>query len=177
MVQENLVTQQKIVRNALLAASTIGHLAHPRIELKEKSGQTSLATAKEEVTAQSARATLTVLPMQIGTIHVALNLVVPIPEASAGQPPVQIVLGSQELLLLARTALLLTGAILTAPSVQRVQTLTVLGNQGLQDRIDQSAQEIQGALLLVQTLANMTETETHTARIEFHVIAQETRAL
>jgi hypothetical protein len=177
MVPENLVTQQKIVRNALLAASTIGHLAHPMTELKEKSGQTSLGTAKEEVTAQSARATLTVLPMQIETIHVALNLVVPIPELIAGQPLGQIVLGSQELLLLARTAPLLTGAILTAPSVQRVQTLTVLGNHVLQDRIDQSAQEIQGALLLVQTRANMTETETHTARIEFHVIAQETRAL
>jgi hypothetical protein len=115
--------------------------------------------------------------MQIETIHVALNLVVPIPEASVSQPPGQIVLGSQELLLLARTAPLLTGAILTAPSVQRVQTLTVLGNHVLQDRIDQSAQEIQGALHLVQIHANMTETETHTARIEFHVIAQETRAL
>lgn len=183
----SLVTQQKTARSALLAALTIAHLDHQMTELSAKSGQTSLATARAEPIAQSARAGQTVLPTEIETNHA-----VQIPEASVSRPPVQIVLGNQDHLLLAQTLtvpgshapLVLTEATdlpmtedhQTVPSVQLVQTLTVLGNHVLQDQTGQSAPEIPEALLLVQTHASMTGIETLTARTEFLETVQEMRA-
>ena len=152
------VTQPKTARSVLLAASTIAPLDLQMTELREKSGQTSLATVREETTARSARAGQTVLPTEIETNHAVL-----IQEASVIRPPAQIVLGSQELLHLVQTALC-------------VRTLTALGNHVLQDQTDQSARQIQEALLLVQTHASMTGIEILTARTESPETVQGMRA-
>jgi hypothetical protein len=172
----NLVTQQKIAPSVLLEASTIALLDLTTTELKEKSGQISLVTARAEMTAQSERAGQTDLLMETETIHVVQNLEVQthatlIQEESVSRPPDQIVLGSQELPHLA-----LNEATLIAPSVQLAPTRTVLGNHARLDQIDQSAQETQGALLLVQTHASMTETAILTARTAFLEIALGTKA-
>jgi hypothetical protein len=172
----NLVTQQKIAPSVLLEASTIALLDLTTTELKEKSGQISLATARAEMTAQSERPGQTDLLMETEMIHVVQNLevqthVILIQEESVSRPPDQIVLGSQELPHLA-----LNEATLIAPSAQLAPTRTVLGNHVLQDQIDQSAQETQGALLLVQTLASMTGTAILTARTAFLEIALGTKA-
>jgi hypothetical protein len=167
----SLVTQQKIVPVALLAASTTAHLDHQMTELKEKSGQTSLVTARAEMTAQSARAGQTDLPTAIETqIHAVLNHAVLIQEASVNQPPVQTVLGNHvpqdptEAIDLLTTETHLTETTQTVPSVQLAQTLTVLGNHVPQDQIDLSVQEIPEDSLLVQTHASMTGTATLTVR-------------
>jgi hypothetical protein len=181
----SLVTQQKTARSALLAASTIAHLDHPMTELREKSGQTSLATVREKPTVQSARAGQTVLPTEIETNHVLLIHAVLIQEVSVSQPHVQIVLGNQDHLLPAQTLTVLGNHVLqdltdqtdlpmtethltettqTVPSVQLAQTLTVLGNHVPQDQIDLSVQEIPEDSLLVQTHASMTGTATLTVR-------------
>jgi hypothetical protein len=172
-------------------------------ELKEKSGQISLATAREKPTAQSVRAGQIVLPMEIETLTHAVQIpVVQIPEASVSQPPVQNALGNQELLLLAQILTVLGShvpldqteaidqivlpteiethpieATQTAASVQRDQTQTALGNHVLQDQIDQSARQIPEALLLVQTHESMTGIEILTARTESLETAQGMRAL
>jgi hypothetical protein len=194
----SLVTQQKTARSALLAASTIAHLDHPMTELKEKSGQISLATAREKPIVQSARAGQTDLPTEIETqIHAVLNHAVPIQEVSVSQPHVQIVLGNQDHLLPAQTLTVLGNHVLqdltdqtdlpmtethltettqTVPSVQLAQTLTALGSHVLQDQIDQSAEEIPEDSLLVQTHESMTGTATLTARTASQEIAQEMRA-
>ena len=206
MVLESLVTQQKIAPVALLAALTTAHLDHQMTELREKSGQTSLATARAEMTVQSARAGQTVLPPEIETTHAlqnraVLNHAVLIQEASVSQPHVQIVLGNQDHLLPAQTLTALgnhvlqdrtettdqtdllttethlTETIQTVPSVQHAQTLTVLGNHVPQGQTDQSARQIPEALLLVQTHASMTGTAILTAKTEFLETVQEMRAL
>jgi hypothetical protein len=179
----SLVTQQKIVPVALLAASTTAHLDHQMTELKEKSGQTSLVTARAEMTAQSARAGQTDLPTEIETqIHAVLNHAVLIQEASVNQPHVQIVLGNHVLqdqtdqTDLPMTETHLTETTQTVPSVPLAQTLTVLGSHVLQDQIDQSAEEIPEDSLLVQTHESMTGIATLTARTASQEIAQEMRA-
>jgi hypothetical protein len=166
----SLVTQQKTARSALLAASTIAHLDHPMTELKEKSGQISLATAREKPIVQSARAGQTVLPTEIETNHVLLIHAVQIQEASVSQPPVQTVLGNHvpqdptEAIDLLTTETHLKETIQTVPSVQLARTLIALGNHVPQDQIDLSVQEIPEDSLLVQTHASMTGTATLTVR-------------
>ncbi len=197
------VTQQKTAQRAepevssMLQGQMTVHQDLQMTELKEKSGQTSLATAREKPTAQSARAGQTVLPMAIETNLAVLTHAVLIPEASVSQPPVQTALGNQELLLLAPTLTVLGSHVLqdqteatdllttedhqTAASVQHVQTLTdqVLANHGnhvLQDQIDQSARQIPEALFLVQTHASMTGIEILTVKTESLETAQGMRA-
>jgi hypothetical protein len=178
----SLVTQQKIVPVALLAASTTAHLDHQMTELREKSGQTSLATVREKPTVQSARAGQTVLPTEIETNHVLLIHAVLIQEVSVSQPHVQIVLGNHVLQDLTdqtdlpMTETHLTETIQTVPSVQHVQTLTALGNHVLQDRTDLSVPVTREVSLLVQTHASMTGIATLTARTASREIAQEMRA-
>jgi hypothetical protein len=167
-------------------------------EPKEKSGQTSLATARAEMTVQSVRAGQTDLPTAIETqIHAVLNHAVPIQEVSVSQPHVQIVLGNQDHLLPAQTLTVLGNHVLqdltdqtdlpmtethltettqTVPSVQLAQTLTVLGNHVPQDQIDLSVQEIPEDSLLVQTHASMTGTATLTVRTASREIAQGMKA-
>jgi hypothetical protein len=152
-------------------------------ELREKSGQTSLATVREKPTVQSARAGQTVLPTEIETqalvtqTHAAL-----IQEASVSQPHVQIVLGNHVLQdLTDQTDLPMTKTHLrettqTVPSVPLAQTLTVLGNHVLQDRTDLSVPVTPEVSLLVQTHESMTGTATLTARTASQEIAQEMRA-
>jgi hypothetical protein len=187
------VTQQKIALVALLAALTTAHLDHQMTEPSAKSGQTSLATARAEMTVQSARAGQTDLPMEIET----LIPVVQIPEASVSQLHVQIVLGNQDHPLPAQTLTVLgspahrgltdqtdlpmtethlTETIQTVPSVQLAQTLTALGNHVLRDRTDLSVPVTREVSLLVQTHASMTGTETPTARTVSQEIVQGMRA-
>jgi hypothetical protein len=199
----SLVTQPKIAPVAPLAALTTAHRDLQMTELSAKSGQTSLATARAEMTVQSVRAGQTDLPMEIETqalvtqTHAALIPVVQIPEASVSQPPDQIVLGNQDHLLPAQTLTVLgnhvlqdltdqtdlpmtethlTETIPTVPSDQLAQTLTVLGNHVLQDRTDLSVPVTREVSLLVQTHASMTGTETPTARTASQEIVQGMRA-
>jgi hypothetical protein len=165
------VTQQKI--------APVAHLDHPMTELSAKSGQTSHATARAEMTVQSVRAGQTDLPMEIETQAPVLQ----IQGASVSQLHVQTVLGSPALLdLTDQTDLLTTeihptGTIPTVPSDQLAQTLTVLGNHVLQDLTDQSAPVTREVSLLVQTHASMTGIATLTARTASQEIVQEMRAL
>jgi hypothetical protein len=149
-----------------------------------KSGQTSLATVRAEMTAQSARAGQTDLPTAIETqIHAVLNHAVLIQEASVNQPHVQIVHGNHVLqdqtdqTDLPMTETHLTETTQTVPSVQLAQTLIVLGNHVPQDQTDLSVQGIQEDLLLVQTHESMTGTATLTARTASQEIVQGMRAL
>jgi hypothetical protein len=163
-------------------------------ELSAKSGQTSLATARVEMTVQSVRAGQTDLPMEIETQAPVLQ----IQEASVSQLLDQTALGNQDHLLPAQTLTVLgspapldltdqtdllttethlTETIQTVPSVQLAQILTARGNHVLQDLTDQSVPVTREVLLLVQTHASMTGTETLTARTASQEIVQEMRAL
>jgi hypothetical protein len=178
--------------------SANGQISHapedqPTTARRKRAGQSDLLTATHVVLIQEASVSLLLVRTALGNLalqeltdHLLTDHTQTETHQTAAEEATtvqivllvltQTVLGN--LVHLAPTEILLIegDAAMTAQTVQHAQTQTVRGNPALQDLIVQRDPVTHVVLHLVQTLASLIVTATHSARTAFHAIAQEMRA-